>query len=688
MKMKTTINRLHAAVISLVGVVAVSLSLAACTSDKTSDPAFVEIDGDTYVINYDKAGGITKFVMYSNIGHWQLLPRYEEDWEWITVFPKEGVDDARFSVLVQENKTAYPRSCELNIVNDNGEVMSHLTFNQNGAEPVMDLLYKKDSKLCSALGEQFKIKVSANIDWAVRISEDVDWLRSVEHTQEYELFEVDKNMLDEERDTYVEFYVDGTSITKSLNIAQAQYSQSFDTAEKISIADLRESLDETAGVVTANVYIQGYVVSDCTCGNFKGEQMYLMDESRAGILILFDDADSNDYPLNSLVTVHLFGLPASIDSETKALCFADMTRTYIMKSEETAGIAPIEISSVNEMPGYESCLVKLRNVEYVLPIGTYFNAVETSIGADYGDYNISTSVQFSEKNDEFVHPLRDADGNTTEIYTLGYSNFRAARLVGEGTGDITGVVSSREKWNGRIYNLRMRSLDDDTVSDDESTRRSKCVMQLGPWQNSTKGIEKVTACVGIGQLKESATGESVSPNSTAGNAAMYLAPCYVRNKAAELINGVWIPKYANTNDVMWYGICAQDWWQNNYNRILDCDGTAWIITASTAGYTGQLSFDIMQASSSSGPLYFTLEWSTNENAPIEEWTEIETHPVNNTSVSTGLKIFTFDLPAECCNRNDLVLRLRVPNAVRAKNTATPIDSGGTSRLVEIRISCR
>ena len=169
---------------------------------------------------------------------------------------------------------------------------------------------------------------------------------------------------------------------------------------------------------------------------------------------------------------------------------------------------------------------------------------------------------------------------------------------------------------------------------------------------------------------------------------MYFQPAWTRNRVAQLVDGVWIPRYANSTDVIYYCIVAQDWWQNNFNRILDCDGVAWIINASTEGAEGQLSLDFAGCSSSSGPLNYIVEYADDENAPVADWEEAGRIVMANASVSAAMKLYSVDLPAECNNRTNLVLRLRVADSRRAKNTSTPIDNAGTNRLGIIRISSR
>ncbi len=660
--------------------------LCSCES-KNVEGSSVAIVDDMYQVEYTEEGGIQAFVVYSDVGDWELKPTYEEDWEWITAWPSKGCNDARFSVKVDENKSAYPRTCDLNMV-AGGRVVATITFSQRGAAPTMKVTYSSDTKVVSSLGEQFKIRVESNIDWSAEIPQDADWLSLAEKTDTYQIFDVKENPTNEERTTTVTFAATGTALSHSLVVKQAKPSESFHESRLVTVADILDMTGGGRGTVNENVYIEAYVVSDFTCGNFPASQMCVQDGSGKGLCIEFDDKDSNDYPLNSKLTIHLFGMSATLDSETNAPKFADFTRTMIMKSEESDGIEPIKIDDISTIGNYENCLVELQNVEYVLPYGTYLNINESVLNNDYGSYNIAPSLPYCERNNEYVHLLRDASGNKAQLYTFHTFNARAARMVPEGTGNIRGVVMRREKKEGTVYHIRMRSLDDDRISDDASTRRSETIMQIGPWSEYNKGLDKAMACVGTGQLKESATGESVAPNNKAGNASMYFQPSWTRCRAAALVDGKWVPRYANSTDVIYYCIVAQDWWQNNYNRIEDCDGTAWLITTSTSGCTGQLSLEFTMASSSSGPMNFCLEWSDDENAPLEKWTTIGTFVSVNASTSQSMKIYSIDLPQECCDRGDLVLRLRVYNSRRAKATSTPIDRAGGNRIGIIRISSR
>ena len=100
----------------------VSAALAtSCEKDETQEKYVYILDNDKngiQEVSFNTAGGTQDFLMYSNYGSWKLVPTYEEDLEWLSYWPTEGVGDARFSAMVEKNTTAYQRHGTLNIVVD------------------------------------------------------------------------------------------------------------------------------------------------------------------------------------------------------------------------------------------------------------------------------------------------------------------------------------------------------------------------------------------------------------------------------------------------------------------------------------------------------------------------------------------------------------------------------------------
>ena len=135
-----------------------------------------------------------EFVLYSNIGEWELKPTYEEDNEWCKCWPSQGKNDARISIKVFENQTAYPRTCEMNVVSK-GMVVATITFNQGANQPTMSLAYNypDNTKITNEFGESFKVRVNSNIEWKAELTYNNGWLHLGEKTSEYQELIVDAN---------------------------------------------------------------------------------------------------------------------------------------------------------------------------------------------------------------------------------------------------------------------------------------------------------------------------------------------------------------------------------------------------------------------------------------------------------------------------------------------------------------
>ena len=651
------------------------------------------VDGEQVAVEeYDSSilGAMYEFLLYSDIGEWELKTTFEEDNEWCQAWPSKGKNDARFAIKVFENKTAYPRTCEMNIVS-RGQVVATLTFKQTANLPTMDFAYKypDNTKIVNEFGETFKIRVAANVEWKAEVTRNSGWLGLGEKNGDYQELIALPNDTNGSRISSVRFRAIGTDLEHILYISQGT-SEDFDAAEKWTISDVL-SATGGQGAISENVYIEGYVISDPTSGNFDSTQMIVMDQSQRGLCIEFEDPDSNIYPVNSLVTLHLkdmaFVLDEGIgeDESTFAPKIAGFPSSRVKFSEQTSGIAPIELESVNQLGIYEHCLVKVKNVEYAVPYGTYVNVNEDFSG-DYAGYAYANSQPFNTFYYEYVQPLRDSKDYIGELYTLKSANFRAARIMPEGSGDITGVVMRRTKGEETIYHLRMRSLEDDQISNDASTRRAKTVMQIGPWTKRKK-LDKITASVGVGHLRTSASNDGLILSSS--SVSIYASDSWARCVPATINeqNGKWYPLYATAEGVTYFSVSITNWWGNNYNRITDCDGVAWVITTNTTDVEGQLSLDFALCSSSGGPMYFMVEYATSESAPISEWKAVEEIIAANSTMSYGQKLYTVDLPKGCNNVPNLVIRLRASQNMRAKNTSA-IDPTGNTKIGMIRLSSR
>lgn len=89
--MKTHIYNIHGFAAAAVAAVATAVASLLCSCEsKDAEGSSVAIVDDLYQIEYTEEGGIQAFVVYSDVGDWELKPTYEEDWEWITAWPASG----------------------------------------------------------------------------------------------------------------------------------------------------------------------------------------------------------------------------------------------------------------------------------------------------------------------------------------------------------------------------------------------------------------------------------------------------------------------------------------------------------------------------------------------------------------------------------------------------------------------
>ena len=587
----------------------------------------------------------------------------------------------------------------MNVVS-RGQVVATITFNQTANLPYMDFSYDypDDTKIVNEFGEKVRIRIDSNVEWKAELTYDTGWLHLGEKTSEYQELIIDGNDMDESRVASVKFRAIGTEIDHLLYISQGT-SAEFESATKWTIQNVLSTLEDGEGGISDNIYVEGYVISDYTSGNFNARQMVIMDESNAGMCVEFEDEYSNIYPLNTKVTIHLKDLAFVSDSDvvgptdgTFGSKIAGLPSSRIKFSEPSAGIDPIEVESGVDLYRYEHCLVTLKGVEYAAPYGTYCN-VNEDFSCDYSNidglgtaYDYSKSHMYTTFGHEYVHLLRDSRDNIVELYTLRNATFRAARMIPEGSGDITGVVMHRVKDGESIYHIRMRNLEDDQTSDDPETRRAKPILKIGPWV-AKKGLDKLSASVGTGTLNTSFTkGNAVLGSSSV---AIYLADSFTRCVPATYNsdNGKWYPLYATAEGVTYWSMRALNWWDNNYNRITDYQGVAWVVNTTTAGVEGKLSLEFAMCSSGGGPRPFMVEFADSEDAPSSEWTQVEEIISPNSSVSYSFKLYTIDLPAGCNDKQNLAIRLRVPRDERASTASATTDTGNNS-IGFVRLSCR
>ncbi len=190
-----------------------------------------------------------------------------------------------------------------------------------------------------------------------------------------------------------------------------------------SLANIRQNFSEGATQIPPNIRIEGVVISDRSHSNHPGQNLYLMDESGAGLALRFNSFHS--FPLGQRIRVIVSNMRISefngllqIDNIPNGNAY-DLG-TGVLPEPQTASIADI----TGNLGRYESTLVRIRGA--------------TISGGNRFRDNLSIS---------------DGTGQMM-LYTTSYASFADNQVPGEAV-EITGIVS--------VFNnpqLLIRNLDD------------------------------------------------------------------------------------------------------------------------------------------------------------------------------------------------------------------------------------
>ncbi len=637
---------------------------------------------ENFVDSFPKKGGSRYFYMESNIGAWRLVPDAGRE-NSVEIWPNEGKNDGRFGVKILENPTAYELNFNINVVNSAGQVMGRIPFNQEPSDPFLKINYSSSPKFVASIGEKFPVKVSANIAWEA-VSND-DWLTIAEATDSTQMILVDKNE-GVQRSGSITFSMIGEDESLTMFITQLDLANDFANATKVSIKNLMSEIDENDGIGTINdnVYIEGYVISDRSRLALKKTQIVVQDDSNKGVWIEFSNDDDNTFDLNDHVKVHMYGASFVLDENTKASKAVSFSPSFVHEATPSAGITPIEITDLVNLNQYENVLVTLKEVEFVLPVGTYVNIAEAEYNKKAANWT-STAEPYSDDTFDYGHLVRDRKGNFMKMYTSPSFLDRFKVTMPQGSGSLTGIMMKRVKNNKVQHIIRIRNHEDNQVSTDKATALSRDIMQIGPWPIRL-AYPVVSASVGSGTL-----GFTGRPNQNVATAstpdAFYFVSSQARMKPYDL-NPDGTPVVGYSNDLSYWGLNTQYWWGNPSSSISGgSSGEAWIITTSTLNATGagDLYLQFSSSSSTSGPAYFTLEWADSEDTPFANWNYVDEYVVCDFNNSQHLMHYIFKMPDAIKGKSKVVIRLRVNSQKRATQTSN-IGNSGTNRLGVVRLT--
>ncbi|MCM1503313.1 MAG: DUF5689 domain-containing protein [Bacteroidales bacterium] len=683
---------------------AMSAAAVSCEKEKAAvEEPYLYFGQNIEMMSFTQSGGSKTIEMYSNQGPWVIEPAYNDDLEWIDIWPNEGNNDGRFTITVSRNEEAYNRMTQINVVVDS-KVIKSVNLYQLGTSPSI-LLDMGSARLSApAKGGEVEVGIIANIGWQAVISEEgQSWITAGEQTDVMQKFTIAPNSGDE-REAGIRFQAVGTGYEDvHVDFTIAQFDNAHDpyNGQKISLKDIYSSYSEGADIITDNLWCEGTVTSDISRLNFDPQQMFIQDGSGMGMRIDFNTAKDNDYQLGEHVKIHLYGLSVNKDGDTGALSISGTSSNAVFERNAGTEVTPAEITDLSTLDDWQNTLVTVKNVSFALPFGTYLNVDDRYYNATGTNFN-PYAVPFCDGNDFAGQLIVDSKGNQARVYVRSTFLDRHASIMQKGCGDMTGIVQRYHKAGMTENTLLIRSNDDNKVSDNADDCLYSTIVRFGPFDEGSE-MEKLTPYVGKGQFKQSVF-EKVGALGTAGGVAMDWGWSYMRKAPATITvaaNGKQTasPSIPNTNagnpGVMYSCISCQKFWDATGSTInrsgggTDDYGEAWIFNIedfnAEAGKPLYLVFT--SSASQTGPMYFDIEWHENEGAAINEYRKIGEFINPDWYTSHQLEQFRFRLPDELAGLRNFTIRFRVSKNWRAgngmtngKESATSIASGGAPRI--------
>ncbi|MDE6139512.1 MAG: hypothetical protein K2F95_00950 [Alistipes sp.] len=704
--MKINIFRRVLSLTAGVAIIGGSLSLTSCKEDETTGyegGAFLYLENakmnnsmKDYVSDVSLSGFTAEAIISNDITElasydirsnrdWYLEVENPETDSWLKIYPADGKLDGRVKFLCEDNDNLTERQTNVYIYYADGTLAEPmLTVRQKANVEHIDL-YVNGSAVTRAsattAAASFDVTIRANVPYYYKSETEwpEEWFRLTETSQNTFTLNIDR--FDSEsgkREGYITFYGAGehSNITTQLRVMQSAFNA--DNSVVVTIEELLASLGSD-GVVMENYSVEATVISDIENGNIDSKTLVVEDASQKGLCLNL--TTENTFKAGTKIKVWLLEKTITPWQSVDGVVVAD----NIFDPIENAGLpTPIEVTSVEDATKYYNTLVTLKNAEWVFPYGTYYPGDESAI---YGNTNAFADA-------DHARLLRLGGGGAINAYVEGGNsieggaNFKHVRFLPKGSGDISGIIMPRhtntgfdlatKQWVEYVPVFRMRSADDDKISDAGTRTWTDIVEFVFDETFDKSGTLPITPSAGAGTLKTTYCSEW-DFNSGGGLYAGYNYWRKILDQPAASPNA-----YIGLNGRgPWIGHEGSD--QTSYGEI---NGEAWVCTVSTADVTAneQLAMFFATSSSATGPRYFVIEWATSETGPF---TEIGRYESTNWDAQKYPPEFYFALPAECAGQQTLVVRCRLYKDQRADLSATSaIGASGTNRMCAFAIAKR
>lgn len=224
------------------------------------------------------------------------------------------------------------------------------------------------------------------------------------------------------------------------------------TGVPISFQSLKDSTTQGLYLFKTPVFVEGYVVSSDTAGQFYGK--LVLQESLLGTSLgIVLETDLSDtalwYPIGQKVQLKLKGLYA--DTKTLGLSLGNVFTSF---GNLSIGRLPV-LSTRNHVN------VACQEVGIVIPVKKKISQLtnldlQTLIQIDSLQINSAhLGLSFADYQEESLRSFNDVQGNTIVLTSSGYSDFWDTQIP-NGWLNISGVLTKKRSQ----YQLEIRSLKD------------------------------------------------------------------------------------------------------------------------------------------------------------------------------------------------------------------------------------
>ncbi len=506
----------------------------------------------------------------------------------------------------------------------------------------------------------------------------VDWIENIRFEENILLFDIKENDSESPRNASISFVLPN-GVHGDLTPAEPYL------VEQTYEADYRTLIKAESGAITINdpnAFFEGIVISDKANGNVattpnsrpnatdytvNAKTAYVqMLNGSYGFRLLMNSENDNQLTRYSQVKISLNGLTLTKEANPERYTLSGLTAANIV--ENTPGAAANVIrkeKSIGQLTDEDIyTFVSLKDVEFVLPDGSYTNVNE----GYFGTSNHTSCVP---------RALYDKNGNTIYMPINNKTSWRRdGSGMPKGKGTVSGVIVydllprsgyTNEGYIGR-YAIRVLEKEDIELAASESRSNRKTLVEWN-WNDA--------------KLKKNSDG-TIAPDKGSGSlwCTDQEATCALDHE----YNGL------NTSEAMMkeQGVKFDDsyWW--NFN---DNEGYAIALKLSTQGAGEHLSLNFTNSQGNAGgtriygPVYWQVEYSTDGKnfttlpestfcvRPFVFWSSTMTY-----CATPGFADRIFFLPDALRNKSEVTLLIKAKTAqCIASNTAT-VEEGDTGTI--------